>query len=117
MLTLKRDDIKVGTTLYLFGGYGKDRTGEEITITKVGRNYAYFGNRNLRLDLEIMKINSSRFSIYDSKDAYEISLKIGSDYDKLESFFRSNYGYGLRCKVSHEKVLKILNILGLDDTD
>ena len=42
MLTLKPEDIKVGTTLFFIGST-TNKNGITVTINKVGRKWAYWG--------------------------------------------------------------------------
>lgn len=86
-LTLKREGIKVGTTLFLVDTHRKC----DITINKVGRKWAYYGNRpDQKINLETMTAYYELGvppQLYDSESAYQDAQEL----DKIKRVVRSAF--------------------------
>lgn len=108
---ITRDNIQVGTKIWYVSIYQKQR---EETITKIGRKYAYFGNDDKKIVLETMQLEPDwqglkRDSIWDSKEAYEVSLQQG---EVIKKCIDELYLYGTqRATLTYDQAVKILAIL------
>lgn len=71
---ITRDNIKIGTTIYVVHPFTRHKAAETVTITKVGRKWAYYGNRDDKINLETMRATKDYRGIepqlYDNKESY-----------------------------------------------
>lgn len=115
MLTLKRADIKVGTTLFFTERLrGFVRT-KNITIEKVGRKWAYWGDGDFeKLDLETMQPwyggYGHRDELWDSEEHYKNHLHEASVIRDCQVAFNSLQTSNIK-KLTYKKAVKILAIL------
>ena len=115
MLTLKRADIKVGTTLFFLERIRGGIRTKNITIEKVGRKWAYWGDSDFeKLDLETMQPwyggYGHRDELWDSEEHYKNHLYQASVIKACQDAFDS-YCLAKRKKLTYEKAVKILAIL------
>ena len=117
MLSLKREDIKVGTDLYLTYLTQRLRvvTGKTVTIFKIGRKWAYWGDDECeKLDLETMNPwysgYGNRNELWDSEDHYKDCLHITRVINSFRHYLSSS-NPAKHKKLTDEKAVKILAIL------
>lgn len=110
-----KENIKVGTTLFLVpSSYSSHGKPHDITITKIGRKYAYFGNQDTKIDLATMQVESDyrgiKPELWDSKEAYDSSVERSKVILECRSYFTST-DIDKRKKLTYEKAVNILAIL------
>ena len=110
-----KENLQIGTTLFLVpSSYISYDKPHDITITKIGRKYAYFGNRNTKIDLATMQVESDcrgiKPELWDSKEDYESSVERSKVISECCSYFTST-NIVKRKKLTYEKALRILAIL------
>lgn len=120
MLSLKREDIKVGTELYLIQRL-RAVMGKKVTIFKVGRKWAYWGDGECeKLDLETMKPWHSGYGhhdeLWDSEDYYKDCLHITRVMNSFREYLSSS-NPARHKKLTCEKAVKILAILNEEVQD
>lgn len=113
MLTLKPENIKVGTTLFFIGNT-TNKNGVTVTINKVGRKWAYWGDRDYeRLDLTTMKAWHDGYGhenvLWDSEESYKTHIHKISVIQACRDALISHYP-NRRRKLTYEKAVKILAI-------
>lgn len=114
MLSLKREDIKVGTELYLIQRL-RFVMGKKVAIFKVGRKWAYWGDGECeKLDIETMKPWHSgyghRDELWDSEEYYKDCLNKTRVINKCREYL-SSPNPAKHKKLTYEKAVKILAIL------
>ena len=110
-----KENIKIGTTLFLVpSSCSSHDKPHDITITKIGRKYAYFGNRDTKIDLATMQVERDyrgiKPELWDSKEAYESSVERSKVISECRSYFTST-DITKRKKLTYKKAVKILAIL------
>ena len=113
MLTLKPEDIKVGTTLFFIGSTTNEN-GITVTINKVGRKWAYWGVRDSeKLDLTTMKAWHDGYGqenvLWDSEESYQTHMHKLNVIQACKDALVSHYPKKRR-KLTYEKAVKILAI-------
>lgn len=114
MLSLKREDIKVGTELCLIQRL-RFVMGKKVAIFKVGRKWAYWGDGECeKLDLETMKPWHSGYAhrdeLWDSEEYYKDCLNKTRVINKCREYL-SSPNPAKHKKLTYEKAVKILAIL------
>lgn len=114
--TINRENIQVGTTLFLVPAYLKLSKPQLITINKVGRKFAYFGVRG-KIDLDTLSViseGSGTPTLWDSEADYQAYQQQLAVIRECRDAF-SSYELAKRKKLTYEKAVKILAILNDDN--
>lgn len=107
-----RENIEVGTTLFLVPAHLKTAKPQLITINKVGRKFAYFGVRG-KIDLDTLSVvseGSGTPTLWDSEADYQSYQQQLAVIAECRDAFCS-HELAKRKKLTYEKAVKILAIL------
>lgn len=104
---------KVGDQVYYVSRYGKIQGHDYVTVTKVGRKYAYLSNRK-RYTIESGIVDAGQYTsnakVYESREAYQAEMLKVALWRQIANKFR----YAPSNLLTLDDLTKIAQMVGVD---